>query len=74
MQELVIMTRKPYSVPITGPVLRRRFTCKLNDGWWLIEHSANKYHLTPIDGWRVWWWRFRVTAYATWQGFGTFRF
>lgn len=55
-----------------APVLSRRFCCRLDDGWYLVERTPSAYHCTPIDGWHMWWWRFRANIVeATWRGIGT---
>ena len=65
--------RTSFSIPITGPILSRRFTYRLNDGWYLIERNGNTYTGTPIDGWRVLWWRVMTATEMTLWSFGTIR-
>lgn len=68
-----IAERKPFMSVIDGPFLSKRFVCKLNDGWYLIRRTPLAYHGRPIDGWRVWWWKFVTIVEATWRGFGMLR-
>lgn len=65
--------REPFETEVHGPILSRRFTIRLDDGWYLVRRSPGKYHATPIDGWRIWWWRFVTLTEATWHGFGSIR-
>lgn len=65
--------RESFTRPVEGPVLSRKFCCRLDDGWYLVRRNINSYHCTPIDGWRVWWWQFLVHIEATWRGFGYIR-
>jgi len=65
--------RTSFSIPITGPILSRRFTYRLKDGWYLIERNGNAYTGTPINGWRILWWRVMTATEMTLWSFGTIR-
>lgn len=67
------MREEFFSRPVVGPVFSRRFTIRLDDGWYRVEREPHAYHSYPIDGWRVWWWRIRVNLESIWNGFGTIR-
>ena len=67
--------RKVYVAPPRARRLVRRFMCRLDDGWNVVQRTPDDAHYicTPVDGWRVWWWHFRITVEGTWWGFGTIR-
>lgn len=64
-----IIARKPFISLTNTPIVSKRFVCKLNDGWYLIKRAPLAYHGRPIDGWRVWWWKFTTNAMGAWRGF-----
>ncbi len=64
-----ILERKAFISLTNTPIVSNRFVCKLNDGWYLIKRAPSAYHGRPIDGWRVWWWKFATHVTGAWQGF-----
>ena len=63
-------TAKSFDAPLRQgtPVLSKRFTVHLDDGWFLLTRLPDRYRAVPISGfWTVLGWRLRVNARGVWD-------